>query len=308
MKSIRINRHKLKYQLEIQSMVLPGIIFLIIFAYIPMAGNIIAFKEVDLDQGSIFGGAFVGLKYFNEFFSDPKFYQVLRNTLGINILQLIIGFPAPIIFALLLNELISAKFKKKVQTLSYLPHFVSWVIFSGLIITLLSTGRTGLVNNILMKWDIIERPIDFLASANNFWWIVVISGMVKGIGFGAIIYIAAISGVDPQLYEAATVDGVGRFKKIWYITLPSIMGTIVIMLIFQISAMLNTGVEQVLMLQNDLNSAMSETIDTYVYKVGIKTMRFSYASAVGVFKSCISLVLVLGANYTSKKITEKGLF
>lgn len=308
MKKKKINWKKHKFQLEIQSMVLPGIIVLIIFAYIPMAGNILAFRDIDLAKGTIFGGEFVGLKYFKEFISDPKFFQVLRNTLGINTLQLLIGFPAPIIFALFLNELTAKSFKKTVQTISYLPHFVSWVIFSGLIMTLLSTGHIGVINSLLIKINVIEKPINFLANENNFWTIIVISSLIKNIGWGAIIYIAAIAGVDPQLYEAAIVDGAGRFKKIWYITLPSIMGTIVIMLIFQIAAMLNTGVEQILMLQNNLNASMSETIDTYVYKVGLRTMRFSYATAVGVFKSIVSLLLVLTANYTSKKITEKGLF
>jgi putative aldouronate transport system permease protein len=287
-------------------MIWPGIIFLFIFAYIPMYGILIAFKDYDMFLG-VTESPWIGFAHFREFFVDPNFAQVLRNTLAINSLGLLFGFPAPILFALLLNEITSSKFRRFVQTISYLPHFVSWVVFGGLIITLLSPTN-GILNYLLVSMGIISEPIHFLAEADNFWAILVSGEVLKGLGWGAIIYIAAIAGVDPELYEAATIDGAGRGQKMWYVTLPSIMGTVVIMLIFAISAILNTGFEQILVLQNALNLDTSETIDTYVYKTGLQQMRYSYSTAVGLAKSIVAIILLLGANYVSKKITDKGLF
>ncbi|WP_141499740.1 ABC transporter permease [Paenibacillus luteus] len=293
-------------QFELQSMVWPGLIFLFVFAYIPMYGILIAFKDYDMFLG-VTGSPWVGFDHFVEFFFDPNFFRVMRNTLAINGLNLIIGFPAPIIFALLLNEISTMKFKRFVQTISYLPHFVSWVVFGGLILTILSPSN-GILNYLLMQLGLISEPINFIGDANNFWYILVSGEVLKGLGWGAIIYIAAISGVDQEMYEAATIDGAGRLQKMWYVTLPSIMGTVVIMLIFAISAILNTGFEQILVLQNPLNLDTSETIDTYVYKTGIQQMRYSYSTAVGVAKSIVAVLLLLSANYFSKKITNQGLF
>jgi putative aldouronate transport system permease protein len=297
---------RLKTQLELQSMVWPGLVFLFIFAYIPMYGITIAFKEYDMFLGAA-GSPWVGFTHFIDFFSDPNFSIVLRNTLAINGLNLLIGFPAPIIFALLLNEVSSNRFKRFIQTVSYLPHFVSWVVFGGLIITILSPTN-GVLNYLLVSLGVLQEPIHYLGEASHFWYILVGGEVLKGLGWGAIIYIAAISGVDPEMYEAATIDGAGRLQKMWYITLPSIMGTIVIMLIFAVSAILNTGFEQILVLQNGLNLDTSETIDTYVYKIGLQQMRYSYSTAVGVAKSVVAVFLLLGANYLSKRITDKGLF
>ncbi|WP_337099876.1 ABC transporter permease [Paenibacillus sp. YIM B09110] len=298
--------YRLITQFELQSMVWPALIFLFVFAYIPMYGILIAFKDYDMFLG-VTGSPWVGLDHFKEFFTDPNFMQVMRNTLAINGLNLLIGFPAPIIFALLLNEISSQKFKRFVQTISYLPHFVSWVVFGGLIITILSPSN-GILNFLLLKLGVLSEPINFLGVADNFWIILVAGEVLKGLGWGAIIYIAAISGVDQEMYEAATIDGAGRLQKMWYVTIPSIMGTVVIMLIFAISAILNTGFEQILVLQNPLNLDTSETIDTYVYKTGMQQMRYSYSTAVGVAKSIVAVLLLLGANYVSKKITDKGLF
>lgn len=303
---VNMNWYKFKSQIEIQSMVIPSILFLIIFAYIPMYGIIIAFKDYDLFMG-ITDSPWVGLQHFKEFFNDPLLGGVLRNTLVINGMGLLIGFPAPIIFALLLNEVKGKRFKGIVQSISYLPHFVSWVIFGGLILTMLSPTN-GIINYILIQFGILDEAINFIGKENYFWFILVGGEMLKGLGWGAIIYIAAISGVDQQLYEAATMDGAGRFQKIRHITVPSIMGTVVIMFIFAVSAMLNTGIEQVLILQNPLNISTSETLDTYVYKTGLQQMRYSYSTAVGLAKSVIAVALLLLANYLSKKITEKGLF
>lgn len=287
-------------------MVWPGIIFLIVFCYVPMYGIVIAFKDYTIG-GSIIGAPWVGFKYIEEFFTDENFFRVVRNALGINILGLVIGFPAPIIFALLLNEFTYIKLKKFVQTVSYLPHFVSWVIFGGLVISMLSVS-SGPVNAILIKLGVVEEGINFLGKPQLFWLILTFTGLIKGLGFGAIIYIASIAGVDQEIYEAAIIDGAGRFQKMWYVTIPSIMGTIVIMLIFAVSSLFNTGFEQIFILQNPLNIDMSETIDTYVYKVGLGQMRFSYSAAVGVVKSIVSAILLVMANFVSNKISDKGLF
>lgn len=317
-KKNRLSRGSLTFrnQLELQSMVWPGLIFLLIFCYIPMYGIVIAFQDFSLlalkNSSSIFSAymssPWVGLKHFKEFFSDPYFLTTLRNTLGINVLGLIIGFPFPIIFAILLNEIKALRFKKFVQTVSYLPHFVSWVIYGGLIYTMLSTDRNGVVNAFLKAVGLVEKPVEFFANQNYFWPIVVISSVMKGFGFSAVLYIAAIAGVDQEIYEAAEIDGCGRFAKIWYITIPAIMGTISIMFIFSISGILNTGFDQIIVLQNPLNLDVSETIDTYVYKVGIGQMRYSYSAAVGLSKSIVAMLLLFGANYTTKKLTEKSLF
>lgn len=296
-------------QIDIQTMVWPGIIFMLIFNYLPMYGVIIAFKNFVVTSGfqGFFTSKWVGLKHFADFLTDPNFYTVLKNTLGINIMGLMIRFPITIIFALFLNEITNDKFKRFTQTVSYLPHFLSWVIYGGLIIKILSV-ETGAVNNYLLKWGIIDEPIFFLGEPKYFWSIAVISALLKELGWSAILYLAAIAGVDQELYEAAIIDGAGRFKRMWHITLPSISGTIVILLIFAISGILSSGFDQIWMLQNPLNVDASEVIDTYVYKVGLQQMRFSYSTAVGLMRSVVAVILLLGANFVSNKITEKGIF
>ena len=281
-----------------------------------MYGIIISFQDFSLfslnSSSNIFSAymnsPWVGFKHFKEFFTDPYFLITLRNTLGINVLGLIIGFPFPVIFALLLNEIRNLKFKKFVQTVTYLPHFVSWVIFGGLIYTMMATDQNGVINVFLKSMGLIEKPVEFLANPDYFWAIVVISSVVKGFGFNSILYIAAIAGVDQEVYDAAEIDGCGRFAKMWYITIPAIMGTVSVMFIFSISGILNTGFDQIIVLQNSLNLDRSETIDTYVYKVGIGQMRYSYSAAVGLAKSVVATLLLFGANYTTKKLTEKSLF
>jgi len=296
---------KIREQIEIQSMVLIAIVFLIIFAYVPMYGLQIAFREYHLVRG-LENAAFIGFKYFKEFFHDNILPNVLRNTLYINIISLVIGFPVPIILAILLTELRSNKFKRFAQTISYLPHFLSWVIFGGLALEILSTG--GLVNAFLTRANIITKPVNFMGLADYFYVIINVLSIVKTAGFSSILYIAAISGINGELFESAYIDGCNRFKRIWYITIPMITGTVVIVLIFQVSAILNIGIEQTLILQNGMNISASEVLDTYVYKIGIGRSRFSYATAVGLLKSIVSVLLLIGANGLSKKITEKGLF
>lgn len=292
-------------QFQIQAMIWPGLILCFIFSYIPMYGIIIAFKDFNI-LSTVAGAKWVGLKYFREFLTDPALSNVVRNTLALNGLALLFSFPAPIILALCINEIKNLKFKRTVQTISYLPHFLSWVIFGGIIMEMLMPN--GVISTTLYQLGIISEPINFMAKGDYFYAIYTIISIIKSVGFGSILYVAAIAGVDQEMYEAATVDGCGRFQKMFYITLPSIAGTIVIMLIFQISSILNTGYEQIILLQNSLNLSFSETLDTYVYKVGIAQSRYSYAAAVGLLKSIMSVALMVIANSTSKKLLDRGLF
>jgi len=294
-------------QFELQAMVVPGIIFLIIFSLIPMIGIIIGFRDYNVLDG-FFAGKWVGLKYIKELFTDEAFPMIMKNTLGMNALGLFLGFPAPIIFALLLNELPTNIFKKGIQTLSYMPHFVSWAIYGGIISAMLAPSLDGFINKLLMSLGLLDAPIQFLGDPKYFWGVLTSAGILKAIGWGSIIYIAAISSVGQELYESAALDGVNRIQKMWYITLPSIMGTVVIMLIFAISGILNSGIDQTLVLQNTMNYTASETIDMYVYHVGISNARYSYSTAVGFLKSIIGLTLLLGANYFSKQVSENSLF
>ncbi|TDT70459.1 carbohydrate ABC transporter membrane protein 1 (CUT1 family) [Hypnocyclicus thermotrophus] len=295
----------IKRQKYLHLMVIPGIIWMIIFNYIPMYGIIIAFKNYTIID-TFNSAPWVGLENFKEFFMDDNFFLVMKNTLGISVLKLIIGFPLPIAFAIMLNELYNSKLKKYVQTISYLPHFFSWVVLGGIMINWLS--QTGLMNKVLMGVGIIQEPIVFLAHPKYFWGISIISDIWKELGWNAIIYLAAIAGINPTLYEAAKIDGAGKMAQIWHITLPSIKGTITILFILAVSGILNTNFEQMLVLQNPLNLSASEVIDTFVYKMGLQSLRFSYATAVGLFKSVIAFILLVSANYTSKKINGKALF
>lgn len=306
-KSKRISRWlgKLWNQRYLQLMVIPGIIWMIIFNYIPMGGIVIAFKKFRITR-TIAEAPWVGLQYFKEFFQDDNFSNIMVNTVGISLLKLIIGFPLPIIFALLLNEIRGTKFKKLAQTISYLPHFLSWVVLGGILVTWMST--TGVINDLLVHVHILKEPISFLGKPKYFWGIALISDSWKELGWSAIIYLAAISGVDQQMYEAATVDGASKFQKIMKITLPSITGTIAIMLILQIAGLLNSNFDQILILKNQINVSRSQVIDTYVYQVGMTMGKYSYATAVGLFKSVIALVLLFIANTSSKKLLKRSLY
>ncbi|MFD1136520.1 ABC transporter permease [Paenibacillus urinalis] len=292
-------------QKHIQTMALLGVVWMFIFNYIPMYGIIIAFKEYDI-IGSISEAPWVGLEHFREFLDDDSLRNVIRNTLGMSLLKLIIGFPLPILFALFLNELRSIKFKRTVQTISYLPHFLSWVVLGGILATWLSD--IGVINNILMALNIIDEPISYLAEPKYFWTIIIASDIWKELGWSAIIYLAAISSVSPEMYEAATIDGAGRFQKMWYVTLPSIKSTITILFILAVSGVLNSNFDQILVLRNSLNDSASNVIDYYVYQTGILSGRYSYSTAVGLIKSVIALILLLLANKVSKKINGTSLY
>lgn len=291
-------------------MAMCGVVFLIIFNYLPMVGIVVAFKDMDRVLNitkALVEKPFVGFDNFTAFLQDKEFINIMMNTLGMNVLQLIIGFPAPIIFAMLLNEVTHFRFKKSVQTITYMPYFISWVVFGGIVIGMLSSDG-GLINTILINLNIIDEPIPFVSKPEYFWSIVIASGMIKGIGWGTVIYLAAINSVDQSQYESAVIDGANRFQKMWHITLPSISGTIIIFLLLNISNLLVSNFDQIYVLQNSLNYARSEVIDTYVYKIGIAQMRYSFTTAVGLFKSIIAIILLTLSNTISKKYLGRGLY
>jgi putative aldouronate transport system permease protein len=292
-------------QKYLQLMVLPGIIWMLVFNYIPMGGIVIAFKKFKITK-TISEAPWVNFKYFEEFFGDSNFVEVMTNTIGISLLKLLIGFPLPILFALLVNEIRGNKFRKVSQTISYLPHFLSWIVFGGILTSWLA--KDGVINDFLVAIHILKEPISFLGDPKYFWGISLITDSWKELGWSAIIYLAAISGVDQQRYEAATVDGATKIQKIRFITLPSINGTIAIMLILQVSSLLNSNFDQIMILKNQINITRSQVIDTYVYQVGMTTGKYSYATAVGLFKSLIALILLLIANKSCKKLLGRSLY
>ncbi len=285
-------------------MLLPGLLYFLIFRYIPMAGLLLAFKQFSPYSGFL-DSPWVGLYHFKNLFSSPDFLRILKNTLTLSFLNLLFYFPAPIILALLLNEIRHHIYKRLAQTIIYIPHFISFVIVASLTYTLFNIND-GAVNLLIQK--ITGQTVDFLGSPQYFSGLIVGQNIWKETGYGTIIFLAALAGVDTQLYEAAKVDGAGRFRLLWHITLPAIKGTIVIMLILRVGAILNTGFEQIFLMQNSLNIQASEVFDTYVYTRGIKQGQYSYATAVGLFKSIVSMTMVLMANKLSKILGESGLY
>lgn len=305
---------KFKKQKYMQLFVLLGIAFLFVFSYIPMVGIIIAFKDYKITTGiaGFFTSEWVGLKHFIEFFTDYKFPELLRNTLVICVLKLVISFPVPIIFALMINEIGNKFLKRTVQTVSYLPHFISWVIISSIFVTLFSENG-GVVNHLLVTWGICEKPIPFLTNPDYYWAMAIFSDVWKETGWWTIIYLAAISNIDTEMYESAKLDGAGRLKCIQYITLPAMMGSIVVVLILALGSFLGGGLsgsnfEQSFLLGNPLNNSVSEIIQTYAFKVGLNEGRFDYAAAVDLVQSTISVFLVFSSNYISKKLSGTGIF
>jgi putative aldouronate transport system permease protein len=304
-------------QRYLQLFAILGIVFLVIFCYIPMAGLIIAFKNYKISTG--FAGFFTsdwaangGFKHFIDLFKASAFPMVMRNTIVLSLLKLVFSFPAPIIFAIALNEVRQRSLKKVVQTVSYLPHFISWVVVYGLVFTFLNTS-SGVINRALVDGNVIPKAIDFLASPNYFWALAVITDIWKELGWWSIIFLAAIAGIDPSLYEAATADGANRLRCIWHVTLPSIRGTIMVVLILAVGGLMTGGMggsnfEQSFLMGNKVNYETSAVLGFYVYETGLVNLRYSYATAAGLFQSLISLVLVFGSNYLSKKTSGYGLF
>ncbi len=285
-------------------MLLPGLLYFIIFRYIPMGGIIIAFKQYSPFTG-IWDSPWVGLKHFQLFFKGRDFLTVLKNTLGISLLNLIFFFPAPIILSLLLNEIRSQKYKRISQTFIYIPHFVSWVIVASLTYQLFNS-TDGIVNMVIR--EIIGHPLEFLSKPHFFKGLIVGQSMWKETGYGTIIFLAALAGVDVQLYEAAKVDGAGKARLLWHITLPAIRSVIVLMLILRVGSLMNTGYEQIFLMENDLNRSAAEVFDTYVYTKGIINAQYSYSTAAGLFKSVVGIILVLGSNKLAKKFGETGIY
>lgn len=300
---------RFRQQKSLQVILLLGLLYLVIFAYVPMVGIIISFKEYKLTTGlaGFFTSKWVGLKWFAEFFASPMCFKVVRNTLVLSLLKLLIAFPAPILFALMLNEVRSSKFKRVVQTASYLPHFISWIIVSGLCFTMFSSVN-GLVNELLLNWGWIDSPMTVLTDGKQYWGLAIGTEVWKEMGWNAIIFIAAIAGIDASLYEAAQIDGASRLQRIIHVTLPGIKGTIVIMFILALGGLVNGNLDQAMMLGNTVNRDYSEIINTYVLTVGLRQFRFDYAAAVGLMQSVISVVLVFSTNALSRKITGAALY
>ncbi|MEK3796769.1 ABC transporter permease subunit [Peribacillus sp. FSL H8-0477] len=288
---------------QLYSLLILPIIYLLIFKYGPMLGNVIAFRRF-MPGGSIFGEEWVGLHYFKIFIQDPTFWKVFTNTLTLGGLTLLFCFPMPIIFALLLNELKSKKFKKFVQTASYLPHFLSIVIIAGMILQL--TASNGTIN-FIVEFFTGER-IGFMQKAEWFRTIYITSEIWQGLGWGAILYLAALTTIDETLYEAAKIDGANRWKQTIHITIPGILPTIITLLILNIGSFMAVGFEKILLIYNPLNYDKSDVISTYLYRVGLEANNFSYATAIGLFESIIGLVLVLSANTLSRKMTDRSLW
>jgi putative aldouronate transport system permease protein len=290
---------------QLYFMFLPVLIWLIMFRYVPMYGLQIAFRNFRFADG-IGGSEWVGFEHFRRMFTSPAFFEILRNTLLLNVYQLVFQFPAPIILALMLNEVHNKLFKRVTQTLLYVPHFISWVVLGGIIIAILSPS-TGIVNTLRTTLFGLE-PIHYLI--NEVWWVVwfIISGIWKSAGWGTIIYLAAISGIDPQLYEAATIDGAGKFRKIFHITLPGISSTIAILLILNLGNFIEIGFEQIYMLKNPVVNEVASVIPTYVYEAGLRGGLFSYTAGIGFFQSVVGLVLVWAANRVVKALGGSGLW
>jgi putative aldouronate transport system permease protein len=287
-----------KNQWELQSMVLPGIIFLIIFSYIPMYGVLIAFKHYTaLDTFST--APWVGFENFKIILSDRYFWDAMANTVGISFLKLAIGFFAPIILAIMIYELHDGPFKRFMQTVSYLPHFLSWIVLGGMLITWFST--TGLFNQMLMSVGLLSKPQNFLLDEDKYWLIATFSDVWKEVGWGTILYLAVMSKIDPTYYEAAKMDGANRFKQIWHITIPLMKNIINLNLILAVSGIFGSNLDQTLVLMNTQNQAKAEVLSSYVYRIGMTQGDFSYATAVDLGMSIVSLILLL----TSHKITTK---
>ncbi|MBE6052940.1 MAG: sugar ABC transporter permease [Clostridium sartagoforme] len=300
-KKKKITWKNIKKQWVLIAMSLPFVIWVIIFKYLPLFGWSMAFQNYK-PQLSFFEQEWVGLKHFIDLFKEPLFYEALKNTLGMSLLGLVFGTGSAIIFALLLNELRFTRFKKMVQTISYLPHFISWVVAAALVTNILS--QSGIINEILMNLNIISEPIKFLQSQNMFWGIVTVSDVWKEMGWNAIIYLAAMTAIDPELYDAAKVDGAGRFRRMFNITLPLIKSTILVLLIMSIGNLLNIGFEKQMLLSNPTVASKALVIDKYALDYGIGMFRYSFGTAIGIFKSVVGIVLIFIANKISKRFND----
>jgi putative aldouronate transport system permease protein len=283
---------------------LPGLLYFILFKFGPMWGLLISFQNYNPFQG-FWGSEWVGFKHFHELFTSSYFYIMARNTFLINIFGLVFSFPLPILLALMLNEIRHEAFKRLNQTIIYLPHFLSWVVVASMTFFVLSTD-VGIINKIIIEWGF--KPISFLSNPDYFWGLITAQGIWKDAGWGTIIFLAAMAGVDPQRYEAAVVDGASRMKQIWHITLPAIRPTIIILLILRLGHIADVGFEQLLLMQNSLVLPVAEVFDTYAFNQGIVRGQISVGVTVGMFKGLVGLILVMASNFVIKKMGHEGIY
>lgn len=295
---------KLKTQSVLMLMSIPFLLHLILFRFGPLFGWVMAFQDFRPGR-PIFDQRWVGLEQFRLLFEDPLFWRVLRNTLAMAAIKLVMGTFFSVLVAVMINETRNRPFKRSVQTISYLPHFVSWVVAANIVLEVLSPR--GVVNEIIVGLGIVEEPILFMGKPRLFWWIIGWSHVWKTAGFGAIIYLAAMTAIDPQLYEAADIDGATRLQRIWHITMPGIRATFVILLILNIGHLMEAGFEQQYLLQNGLVQDYSEVFTIYVLRWGLRNTRFSFATAAGIFRSAVSITLIVVANATAKRMGEETL-
>lgn len=282
----------------------PVIVYFIVFHYVPMYGVQIAFKDFIATKG-ITGSPWVGMKHFERFYQSYYFWRLIKNTLGIGLYQLLVGFPMPILLALMINEIRGKWFKKTVQTVTYAPHFLSTVVMVGILVIFLSPD-TGLINHLIRAFG--GEPISFLTEPSWFKSLYVFSGVWQQMGWSSIIYLAALSGVDPQLHEAARVDGASRLQRIWHVNLPCIMPTIVILLILNTGSILSVGFEKVFLMQNDMNLESSDVFATYVYRSGLLGAQYSFSAAVGLFSNIVNFIMLVSVNFIARKVGNTSLW
>lgn len=285
-------------------LVLPGVLYFLIFKYYPMWGLVIAFQDYSPYLG-VLKSTWVGVENFVRFFTNPSFFLLFRNTMMISLLSLVFFFPLPIVLSLCMNEVTNKSFKRIIQSVVYLPHFLSWVIIAGITFLILSQSN-GIVNMLLEHAGFSK--IDFLTNENFFWGLLTGQNIWKDTGWGTIIFLAAITGIDSQLYEAAKIDGASRIRQMWHITLPGIRNVIIILLILRLGQIMDVGFEQVFLMSNGAVANVADVFETYVYRNGIQQGQFSYTTAAGLFKSVIGLVLVVGANWLAKRFGEEGVY
>lgn len=304
MKKIEQNTQKnlaerMKKYLPFYMFLIPGLVIVILFSYLPMYGIIIAFKDFKMARG-IVGSDWVGLTHFQKIFTDPNFYRVMFNTLKISLLSLLTSFPVTIIFALLINEVMNMRFKRTVQTITYLPHFLSWVVVGGFVYQLLSPS-SGFLNSILLSLGIIEKPIYFMVEQDMFIPIYLLTSLWKSTGYSIVIYLSTIAGIDTGLYESATIDGANRFQRVLHITLPAIAPTVCTLLILNVSSLMSVGFDPIFNLYNPATYPVADVISTYVYRKGMIEAQYDLTTAIGLFQNVIGLVLIMTSNWLARK-------
>lgn len=306
MKYLNSIKKSLKKHWQLYLLLIPVIVYYIVFKYKPMVGVQIAFRDFKLRKG-MWASEWVGLKHFVRFFSSYNCASIIGNTLYLGFLSLVFCFPFPVFLALVFNELRSERMKKAMQTITYAPHFISTIVVVGMLMAMCSPS-TGIINTLLVNLGVVDEPLYLMGSGKYFRLMYILSGIWKDAGWNAIIFISALAAIDQALYEAAQVDGASRWQQLLHVTLPSILPTIVIMLILESGKVLNIGFEKAYAMQTDLNLSVSEVISTYTYKIGLENLEYDYATAIGLFNSVISFILLIAVNGISKRVTETSLW